>query len=134
MAGGNLPPEVSALIAKHIDSVVRLEVLLHLYRRAPASDTADGTAKELRVDAAWASGQLDELCARGLAECEDGPPKTYRYAPISPQMGAAVDMLAVAFAQRRVAVIATIYSQPPDPLRTFSDAFKLRKDRGGENG
>ena len=29
---------------------------------------------------------------------------------------------------RRVSVISFIYSKPTDPLRAFSDAFKLRKD------
>lgn len=134
MAGGTLPPEVSALIARHIDSVVRLEVLLYLHGRAPGRETAEAAAKELRVDAVWASGQLEELCARGFANFDESSPRTYQYAPSTAQLASSVEALANAFAQRRVAVIAAIYSQPPDPLRTFSDAFKLRKDRGGENG
>jgi hypothetical protein len=51
----------------------------------------------------------------------------YRYHPSSPRLRDEVNALAAAYRQNRVAVINLIYNQPPDPVRSFADAFKLRK-------
>jgi hypothetical protein len=40
-----------------------------------------------------------------------------------------VNDLARAYAERRVNVIALIFSKPATSLRHFADAFRLRKDR-----
>lgn len=132
MQGGALPPDVESLIARHIDSVARLEVLLLLHEQKGVSVTADDVTSQLRIDAAWARAQLDELCTRGLAECAAD---RYRLTQGPPNLVASIDELARAFVDRRVAVITTIYSRPQDPIRDFSNAFRFRKPGGrGERG
>jgi hypothetical protein len=42
-------------------------------------------------------------------------------------MEAAVDGLAESYAKYRVAVIALIFSKPSERVRTFSEAFRLRR-------
>jgi hypothetical protein len=126
---------VESLITRHIDSVARLEVLLLLHERKGISVSADDVTSKLRIDATWARAQLDELCARGLAECAA---ERYRLVEGPPNVVASIDDLAQAFVDRRVAVITAIYSRPQDPIRDFSNAFRFRKpsggDRGGERG
>jgi hypothetical protein len=51
----------------------------------------------------------------------------YRYAA-NAELGRAVDDLAVAYAERRYAVIELIFSRPTDKLQFFSRAFRLRRD------
>jgi hypothetical protein len=123
-----IPLEVQGFIADHIESVVQLEVLLHLYAKPNTDYRAADIGKELAIDQAWAGAQLQNLCARGLLTCVQGPDPSYRYGPRSPDMSRAVAGLAQAYADRRVSVIGLIFSKPGDQLRNFADAFKLRKD------
>ena len=40
-----------------------------------------------------------------------------------------ISALAKAYSERHVAVFTLIFSRPVDPIQSFADAFKLRKDR-----
>jgi hypothetical protein len=53
----------------------------------------------------------------------------YRYEPQRPELEQGLSALAKEYQERRVAVIEAIYSRPPDPVRTFADAFKLRREK-----
>jgi hypothetical protein len=121
--------EVRALIVERIDSVVQLEVLLLLQANADRAWTAADVAQELRIEPSWATGQLRELAARGLFAPMPDAPATYRYAPNPPELDAAVVRLSKDYAERRVTVITLIFSKPVDKLRSFADAFRLRKDK-----
>jgi hypothetical protein len=138
------PQHVQAFVYNYIDSVVQLEMLLLLYAGQDRSWTSAESARELRVDPAWVEDQFSQLCSRGLLTCEPGSPPSYRYRPTTPELNAAVGDLAKAYADRRVTVISLIYSKPAekpveptkptttDPLKSFSEAFRLRK--GPNNG
>ena len=120
--------DVRTLIIERIDSVVHLELLLLLHANAGRAWTAADVAQELRIDASWAAGQLGELAARGLLAPAADQPGAFRYAPGSPELDAAVTQLAKDYTERRVTVITLIFSKPVDKLRSFADAFRLRKD------
>lgn len=129
-----IPPEVRAFIAGYLDSVVQLETLLMLHNAPDKAWAADEVARELRIDRAWAEGQLDGLCQQGLVACSESEgARQYRYAP-APAVRGAVDGLAKAYAERRVTVISLIFAKPADSLRAFSDAFRLRKDKEEPRG
>lgn len=124
---------VKPFLARQIDSVVQLEVLLLVADRKPRSFSADQIARELRIDPAWADGQLALLSERGLLARSTAIEAAYEYAPASNEIRDAVTALSRAYADRRVSVISEIYSKPPppsaaDPLKSFSDAFRIRKD------
>ena len=123
-----IPPEVRGFITQTVGSVVQLEILLLLHGAPQREWTADEVARNLKIDRAWAEGQLQSLCEDRLAQClGDPPPPRYRFAPADPVVARAVDGLAKAYAERRVTVISLIFAKPPDPLRAFSDAFRFRK-------
>jgi hypothetical protein len=128
--GDGIPPEVRALIAG-LDSVVQLETLLLLHRDPRREWTADEVAKELRINPTAAADQMNILCERGLLTCTRGNGVSYRDAPHSPKMAAAVDALEKTYAERRVTVITLIFSKPTDPLRSFADAFQIRRNPPG---
>jgi hypothetical protein len=121
--------DVRALIVERIDSVVQLELLLLLQASAGRAWTAAEVAQQLRIDPAWTAGQLDELVARGLAAPATDAPAAFRYAPAPPELDGTVVQLAKDYAERRVTIITLIFSKPVDKLRTFADAFRLRKDK-----
>ena len=130
----DIPPEVRAFIAENLGSVVQLETLLLLHGAPERGWAADDVAGSLKIDRAWAEGQLETLCDEGLADrVGDAPPWRYRFVREG-KVRSAVDALAKAYAERRVTVISLIFAKPPDPLRAFSDAFRLRRKDEPENG
>ena len=130
MSDAGISAPAQAFLAEHVDSVLLLELLLLLHARRDQAWSAAQISTELRMETAWADEQLHRLCAREVLTCTDGPQPTYRYEPRSPAVAGAVDDLARAYADRRVAVISLIYSKPMDKIRSFADAFRLRgKDK-----
>jgi len=125
--GNDLPPALRAFIVDSIGSVVQLEALL-LLRRSGSEWTLEALRRELRIERDGAAAQLDALVSAGLAAASAGGEPAYRYAPASAERRRLVDELAAAYEDRRVTVIGVIYSKPADTIRTFADAFRLRKD------
>lgn len=75
-----------------------------------------------------AAAQLQTLHrAKLLLVIEGGESPNYRFHAASPEAATVADLEKV-YKTRRVSVISFIYSKPTDPLRAFSDAFRLRKD------
>ncbi|WP_240481198.1 hypothetical protein [Sandaracinus amylolyticus] len=108
-------------------SVEQLEILLLLRGHAERDWNAEEVAKELRIASISAGNRLADLAARGLLT--EASPGRFRYAPNDPAMHAAVEGLAKVYPERRVSVIEIIFSKPNDVIRTFADAFKLRRDK-----
>jgi hypothetical protein len=128
-----IPQEVRAFIGTHVGSVVQLETLLMLHTTPGREFEPEDVARDLRIDRAWAEAQLDTLWQQGLlVRTETTVPRRYQYGP-APETKKAVDGLARAYAERRVTVISLIFAKPADSLRAFSDAFRIRKDKEGED-
>ena len=127
--GLGLSSQVQALIVERISSVVQLEILLLLYAEPARPWTAADVATNLRVDPTWTDAQLSELAAHELVRSEGGTPPAFRYAPGNADLDATVAELCVAYEDRRVSVISLIYSKPTDSLKSFADAFRIRKER-----
>jgi hypothetical protein len=121
-----LPGDVERLIADHFDSIERLEIVLLLRNRRPRDFAPGEVTTELRLGAASAAEQLSELARRGFV-VEDGQPPRYRYGPDGPEKERLMHDLARCYAERRVTVITQIFSPRTDPVRSFADAFKLRR-------
>lgn len=129
-----LPAEVRELLAERLESIAQLEVLLLLQRSAPEVWDAERLSAELRIERAWAAAQLPRLLAQGflarIGASAHGSFDLYRFAPASPELAKAVESLAACYADRRVSVVAQLYSKPPRGVRGFADAFVLRREDG----
>ena len=136
MAEDGITSRVKQFISDHVESVMQLEVLLLLAGQPGKVWTASELAQQLRIDVVWVDAQLRAIVAGGLAGVEEPGPggagAEFRYAPRTAELGAAVDELAKAYADRRVTVIGLIFAKPVDKIRSFADAFRLRKERPGE--
>jgi hypothetical protein len=124
-----ITPRVKQFITEHIDSVMQLEILLLLAGQPGKVWTAAELAQLLRIDAAWVDGQLRSMGGRGVIGVAEGSPPEFRYEARSAELAATVTELARAYADRRVTVIGLIFSKPIDKIRSFADAFRLRKDK-----
>ena len=124
---GDFTPEVERFLHEDIESVRQLEVLLHVRAGAPRAYTADEVSATLRSGPAWTAQQLEDLRAKGLLEeVAPQPPPAYRYAP-GGQAGL-VDEVERLFTRRKPKVIELIFAGP-DPVRSFADAFRIRRER-----
>ena len=124
----NLPDNVIAFIRKHIDSVEQLEMLLLLKRRADRDWTAAQVSRELSSHPDSATARLSEFCSKGLViEKRSAESISYQYRPI-PGLDSTLAQVAQAYGMYPVRLINLIFSKPIDRIRTFSDAFKFRKE------
>jgi hypothetical protein len=126
VAHDDFPANVGRYITEHVDSVAQLEVLLLLRSDAARSWTAADVSSALRLTRETAEQQLRLLTDHGIAVAADAD--CVRYAPQTTQLAEVLDGLAMVYEQRRVTVITMIYSKPVEKVRTFADAFRLRKE------
>jgi hypothetical protein len=125
-----LPKDLQEFLSQHISSVVQVELLLLLHGSAPREWPAGAIARELRIEPGWARTQAQDLSERGLLESRSESGQVlFRFQPADPALAAAVGRLADAYTSRRVSIISFIYSRPIDQLKSFSDAFRLRKEK-----
>ena len=107
MEDADFSDEFLRFVQGTLPSVEAAELLLAAFRdRAQALDPGKH-AESLR-----AAGLLDD---------------TLRYRPASAALGAHVETLAQAWDQRPVTLIRLIYALRDGKIRSFADAFKLRK-------
>ncbi|HEX5386452.1 MAG TPA: hypothetical protein VFW66_07145 [Gemmatimonadales bacterium] len=129
MSPGSIPEDVDRFLARHVDTIEHLEVLLLIYRSPSEAWTADAVARALYSQPTSAARRLALLREQGLAKesTEHTDPRAYSYGPATPELDATVRRLAETYRERRVAVITAIASRPMENVRAFSDAFRLRK-------
>ena len=124
----DFPADLKRFVESHISSVAQLELLLLLRSNVDKTWTPEEAAKSLYTAPDIVAGQLAELHQRGLLALLQNPGPGYRYLPTSPELADLVSRLGEFYKERRVSVITLIYSQPLDKVRTFADAFRLRKE------
>lgn len=85
-----LSPALHRLVAS-LESVERLEILLHVRNLRGRRVTAPAIAATFRVSASSAEQHLSKLCACGYLAVEIGTALHYTYRPISTSIREAVD-------------------------------------------
>ena len=128
MEDADFSDEFCRFVHGALPSVDAAEVLLYLYRQPAAAwqprQVAEGL-RGVRVSEADAAKYLQGLAAGGLAAAQ--PEGAYRYAPANSALGGHVQTLALAYEQRPVTLIRLIYALRDGKIRSFADAFKLRR-------
>lgn len=119
--------EAQAFIAEHVTSAEQLEVLLLLHGNPDTGFTAAEVSQRVYTVPAAATLRLEQLVLAGLLSSDGAADPHYRYAPRSPRLAERVDSLARAYRADRVGVIRFIFEKPVDPLRSFADAFRIKK-------
>lgn len=123
-----ITPEIQRFIATHINAAEQLDILLLLHASPDRSFTAGDVSQAIFTVPTSATARLEELASSGFLTSTGGSNPEYRYAPKSSALAAQVDSLAGAYRANRVAVINLVFQRPPDPLKSFSDAFRLRRE------
>jgi predicted transcriptional regulator len=128
VSSDGISDNVKKFIFEYINSLEQLEVLLLLQAKWDKEWSAEEVSKELRIDASSAQARLDDLCEHEILTRGKASPAAYRYNPKKSDLDRAINELVDAYARQRVTVITQIFSKPIDKIRTFSDAFKFKKE------
>jgi len=116
-----LPSDVESFISYCIDSVEQVDILLLLSATRDRDWTIEELSEHLRSSVRSVGLRLGSLVAHGLVS-RNG--MSFRYAA-SPSDDALVQRLASVYTERRSAVINGIFSDRPDPMRSFAEAFRF---------
>lgn len=104
------PDDVRRFLDRAISSVYQVEALLLLRATPERGFRASEVARAIYTDASAVQQKLADLKSHGLLRTEDGPEPRYYYSPDGPELARLVDQLAETYKDRRVSVIAQIYS------------------------
>lgn len=116
---------VLSFVQSSIRSAWALELLLLLRRDPGRGWRAEELVRELRGSLALVTESLQSLNAAGLIAADEGG--AYVYQPRSPELDELAEGLVALNAQKPTTVLRTIFSSPSDKIRSFSDAFLLRR-------
>lgn len=128
MSEGAISHRVRTFIAHNIDTAELLDTLALVHSAPEREWTPDEVARAIFTVPAGAIRSLEQLVHHGLVASTGGANPIYRYVPATAVLREQVDMLASAYRTHRVAVVNLVYQRQRDPLRDFSDAFRLRRD------
>ena len=115
-----IPKTVQELVAKHIHSVDVLEILLLLRRDAGKEWGAVAISEALRLEPNSVKSRLHRLVSAELVVARfAGPEEVFRYQPSTVELNHALNDLANWYSSHRVAIVALIYSNPAEEIRTY---------------
>ena len=124
-----LPEEVKTFLEANIDSVDQLEILRVLGEDPQKEWCADDLAREVQTSPQTIGSHLSLLQARGLLTLETREGKLLsRYGPNTPELAERAAHLLQIYRQRPVSMIKLVYASARDPLKSFADAFRLKKE------
>jgi len=131
-----IPPSVLRFIARHLRSLMDLEVLMLVSMTPEKRWNAAGIALQLGIPGAAAREALEHLCRQNLLDVKVGEGLSYRFSPGAPHLGRAVDELFATYQDARVAVTAAVADAARQRLRDFADAFRVvdAEEDGGDDG
>ena len=121
-----LSPNLQQFIARYVDSMETLEILLLLQRAPDTFWTPSAIDSHLGMKSGVAENRL-----RGLLEnnfVTKGISGGYRYNARGEERRVAVLALAAAYAETRAEVVNAVYSENLNRLRAFSDAFRVKSE------
>lgn len=116
----SIPEHLARLLTSSVESVERLEILLHLRAHRGKSFGARAVAHALHVSSVFAEQHLTILCGRGFLTVSIGTDLLYGYQPVSAALDAAMQEVEDIYRDRPAAVVATLNSHAErDPVTVF---------------
>ncbi len=129
MEDADFSDEFCRFLQEAITAVDAAELLLLAADRPEAWASAPELAERLQPKAPMTEEEarryLDVFVARGLLEAGEGG--RVRFKPASEELAKHVRTLAQAYEERPVTLVRVIYALKDAKIRTFAEAFRLRK-------
>ncbi len=123
-----LPEEVKRFMEANIDSVDQLEILRVLGEDPHKEWNAADLAREAQTPPETIGPHLAALQARNLLAIQVRESGLFcRYGPGTPELEERMHRLLQVYRERPVTMIKLVYARARDPLKTFAEAFRLKK-------
>ncbi|MBK5307484.1 MAG: hypothetical protein JJD92_12415 [Frankiaceae bacterium] len=121
-----LPLPVVEFVRGHISSLLQLEALLLVFETGGRPRSVAQLAAEMYVPSGAVADWLDDFCAHGFCERVD---EGYRMAD-DQHAFELLSAVADCYMRRRISLGRLIFSpRYEDPRGSFSDAFRIRRER-----
>ena len=126
---GPIPSDVKDFLYANIDSVDQLEVLRVVVSDPQKEHSALSLTQELQISPQAVEAHVNALAARGLLAITNQQPLTCKNGPQSQELEAGVQELVRTYVERPVSLIKMVYERPKEQIKTFADAFRLKKEK-----
>lgn len=117
---------LETFLQQRLSSFDQIEIVLLLMRDSARAWTAPEVAAAVGTPPESAAMRLFLLASSGVIAFEPAGIPKYRYTAADPETHALLTELATLYDSDRQ-LVASIAGVPPDPLRSFADAFRLKK-------
>ncbi len=128
MSEQELSNEAQQFVSKYILSLEQLEILILLSNSNGKLWSSGEVLHRIQSSQTSVVERLELLQLQKILHKEPGTPDRYQFSP-SPELLPGIAAVIGAYQMRRVKLIEAIFSKPTDTVRSFADAFKLRKDK-----
>ncbi len=125
----SIPKDVADFILECIDRLETLDVLLLLQSARSRAWTVRQVSDEMRSSPLAVESALQTLHSQGLLGKDDD---TFVFRPRNAELDEKTSRLAACYREKRTAVITIIFSRPNEAVRSFAEAFRIKK--GGSDG
>lgn len=118
--------QLKRFLEQRLSSLDQIEVVMLLRADPARSWTAPEVASALGTAPESAAMRLFLLASGGLIAFEPSAFPRYRFSSVDEELNAMLQELSEVLAKQRDDLLAVLQA-PRDPIRSFSDAFKLKK-------
>ena len=122
-----LSEPLEQFVRTRLPSIEQVEIVLLLRRDASRAWSAPEVSQELSTPPESTAMRLFLLASNGILAFEGGGIPRYRYAASDAATDELVNELALARDENRDALYAVVGRPNTDPIRSFADAFKLKR-------
>lgn len=127
VSDASLSNEAREFLRAHIQSLEQLEILGILRSEPEREWTAAAIYERILSSERSIAGRLSQFVANGLASASTSSPPTFRYSPREAALDQGAEATLLAYRDRRLLVIETIFRPDTDPAQSFSDAFRFKQ-------
>jgi DNA-binding transcriptional ArsR family regulator len=123
------PDDLKRFLDGNIEAIEQLEILRLLGDNPDKEWGTAALARDVQAPQPVVVAHVAALYARGLLQSENrGGEVVCRHGARTPELQALVARLLQLYRERPVTMIRMVYSRSDPALRSFSDAFRLRKE------
>lgn len=121
--------KLDKFIAAEINSLEQLEILLLLSDNPKQWWTVRNVYEIIKSSHQSVQHRLNEMTESGILVKEGDGEARYQFGLTEGPNLESIHELREAYKERPVKVVQAIYSKPPDAVKEFAKAFRLRKDK-----
>jgi hypothetical protein len=128
MKDADFSEELQSFIQETIPTLDAAELLLLLAARPDREHSIDSIIESMHptiVTDTALRRYLQQFQAQGLVHVREND--AFRYAPATPELDAAVRALTRVFNERPVTLVRIIYGPKDEKIRSFAEAFRIKK-------